>query len=81
MNGWNIAKTYIIDVESAKTEETIQQKLIEMGWTPPLDSVTRVEVIENGGRSLTRWLRNKESMYISMQDNNKTMKIFIEEDK
>ena len=81
MNGWNTAKTYIIDVEAAKTEEAIQQKLIEMGWIPPLDSVTRVEVIENGGRSLTRWLRAKESMYISMQDDNRTMKIFIEEDK
>ena len=80
MNGWNIAKV-VIDVEAAKTEEAIQQKLIEMGWIPPLDDVTRVEVIENGGRSLTRWLRNKESMYISMQDDNKTMKIFIEEDK
>ena len=76
MNGWNIAKV-VSDVEAAKTEAAIQQKLIEMGWTPPLNDVTRVEVIENGGRSLTRWLGNKESMYISMQDDNKTMKIFI----
>ena len=80
MNEWDITKA-IIDVEAAERDIFIQQRLIEMGWIPPIDSVTRVEVIENGGRSLTRWLRNKESMYISMQDNNKTMKIFIEENK
>ena len=80
MNEWDITKV-IIDIEAAKTDAIIKQRLIEMGWIPPIDSVTRVEVIENGGRSLTRWLRNKESMYISMQDNNRTMKIFIEEDK
>ena len=35
-NGWNIAKA-VIEVEAANTEETIKQKLIEMGWTPPQD--------------------------------------------
>ena len=77
MNGWNIAKTYIIDVESAKTEETIQQKLIEMGWTPPLNDVNRVEMIDKTGRAYTHYLKPSEKMTISMQDNNKTMKIFI----
>lgn len=82
MNGWNIAKTYIIDVESAKTEEDIQQKLIEMGWTPPhhrppQNNVDRVEVIDKTGRAYTHYLKPDEKMTISMQDDNKTMKIFI----
>jgi hypothetical protein len=78
MNGWNTAKTYIIDVESAKTEEAIQQKLIEMGWTPPQNNVDRVEVIDKTGRAYTHYLKPSEKMTISMQDNNKTMKIFID---
>jgi hypothetical protein len=78
MNGWNTAKTYIIDVEAAKTEEAIQQKLIEMGWTPPQNNVDRVEVIDETGRAYTHYLKPSEKMTISMQDNNKTMKIFID---
>lgn len=83
MNGWNTAKTYIIDVEAAKTEEAIQQKLIEMGWTPPhhmppQNNVDRVEVIDKTGRAYTHYLEPSEKMTISMQDNNKTMKIFID---
>ena len=70
-------KTYVIDVEAAKTEEAIQQKLIEMGWTPPQNYVDRVEVIDKTGRAYTHYLKPSEKMTISMQDNNKTMKIFI----
>lgn len=76
MNGWNIAKV-VIDVEAAKTEEAIQQKLIEMGWTPPLNDVNRVEVIDKTGRAYTHYLKPGVKMTISMQDDNKTMKIFI----
>lgn len=76
MNGWNIAKV-THDVEAAKTEETIQLKLIEMGWTPPLDGVDRVEMIDKTGRAYTYYLTPSEGVSISMQDNNKTMKIFI----
>lgn len=77
---WKVAKE-VIEIEAGLKDREIQQKLIEMGWTPPLDSVNRIEVIENGDRCFTRWLRKTESMYISMQDDNRTMKIFIEEDK
>ena len=76
MNGWNIAKV-VSDVEAAKTEAAIQQKLIEMGWTPPLNDVNRVEVIDKTGRAYTHYLKPSEKMTISMQDDNKTMKIFI----
>ena len=76
MNGWNIAKV-VSDVEAAKTEEVIQQKLIEMGWTPPLNDVNRVEVIDETGRAYTHYLKPSEKMTISWQDDNKTMKIFI----
>jgi hypothetical protein len=76
MNGWNIAKV-VSDVEAAKTEEAIQQKLIEMGWTPPLNDVNRVEVIDETGRVFAYYLKPGVKMTISMQDDNKTMKIFI----
>ncbi len=78
MNGWNTAKTYIIDVEAAKTEEAIQQKLIEMGWIPPLNDVNRVEVIDQTGRAYTHYLRETESVRYSLQDDNRTLKIFID---
>jgi len=76
MNGWNIAKV-VSDVEAAKTEAAIRQKLIEMGWTPPLNDVNRVEVIDHTGRAYTHYLKPGVKMTISMQDDNKTMKIFI----
>ena len=72
----SIAKV-VSDVEAAKTEAAIQQKLIEMGWTPPLNDVNRVEVIDKTGRAYTHYLKPSEKMTISMQDDNKTMKIFI----
>jgi hypothetical protein len=77
MNGCNISKV-VIDVEAAKTEASIRQKLIEMGWTPPLNDVTRVEVIDHTGRAYTHYLKPGTEASINMQDDNRTMKIFIQ---
>lgn len=35
---WKIFKEVIVEIENAKTDREIQQKLIEMGWTPPKES-------------------------------------------
>lgn len=34
---WKILKE-VMEIETAKTDREIQQKLIEMGWTPPKES-------------------------------------------
>jgi hypothetical protein len=44
-----------------------------------LDNVTRVEVIDNHGRSYTHY--NAESVQYSLQDDGKTLKIFIQDKK
>lgn len=39
------------------------------------DKVTRVEVIDENGRSYVNW--NCKSVELSMQDDNRTLKVFI----
>ena len=46
---WKIFKE-VMEIETGLKEQEIQQKLIEMGWTPPLNDVNRIEVIEHDGR-------------------------------
>ena len=46
---WKILKE-VMEIETGLKEQEIQQKLIEMGWTPPLNDVNRIEVIEHDGR-------------------------------
>ena len=43
---------------------------------PETDNITRVEVIDQKGRSYVNWKPNNK-VKISMQDEGKTMKIFI----
>jgi hypothetical protein len=45
----------------------------------PYYDVTRVEVIDGKGRSYTNW--NVESLEFSLQDEGRTLKIFIKESK
>lgn len=40
-----------------------------------LDNITRVEVIDETGRAYTKW--GCKNVYQSIQDNDKTLKIFI----
>ena len=68
---------YSMPINQKERGETIKQKLIDMGWTPPLDDVNRVEVIDHTGRAYTHYLKPGEKVTISMQDDNTTMKIFI----
>lgn len=43
---------------------------------PSLDKITRVEVIDEKGRSYVNW-KEKNQIMLSFQDNNRTLKIFI----
>ena len=43
-------------------------------------AVSRVEVIGKNGREYVRYFEDEEFMYIALQDDNKTLKIFIEDD-
>ena len=43
-----------------------------------MQSVTRVEVIDSNGRSYSKWLDESESVCYSLQDDDKTLKIFID---
>jgi len=44
-----------------------------------LEKVTRVEVIDEKGRSYVNWNKNNQ-VFISLQDDNRTLKIFISKD-
>ena len=43
-------------------------------------AVSRVEVVGKCGREYVRYFEDEEFMYIALQDDNKTLKIFIEDD-
>lgn len=47
--------------------------------TQHLDTVTRVEVIDENGRAWTTY--NASNVLISMQDNDRTLKIFLKSNK
>tara|TARA_R110002153_G_scaffold203945_1_gene356858 strand:- start:396 stop:632 length:237 start_codon:yes stop_codon:yes gene_type:complete len=42
-----------------------------------IESVTRLEVIDSTGRAYVHYLDEKESVRYSLQDDNRTLKIFI----
>lgn len=42
------------------------------------NDVNRVEVIDQTGRAYTHYLRETESVRYSLQDDNRTLKIFID---
>ena len=43
-----------------------------------MDKVTRVEVIDEDGRSYTKYLDDHQETCYSIQDNGRTLKIFIQ---
>lgn len=44
-------------------------------------SVNRVEVIDDTGRAYTKYLKDDEGVKYSLQDDNKTLKVFIDKDR
>lgn len=42
------------------------------------ENVNRVEVIDNTGRAYVKYLDDKENARISIQDNGRTIKLFID---
>ena len=64
-----------IDYSSIKTAvDRYSSNLIMQ--LPPTFAVTRVEVIDQRGRSYVNW-NNKNSVEVQLQDESRTMKIFI----
>jgi hypothetical protein len=58
------------------TMEQVLEKIQLSKNIIPLDKVTRVEVIDANGRAYNNWdVKNKTE--ISMQDNGRTLKIFL----
>ena len=49
------------------------EELVEM------KSVNRFEVIDDSGRAYTKYLKDDEGIKYSLQDNNKTLKVFIDD--
>ncbi len=46
-----------------------------------LGNVNRLEVIDDDGRSYTNYLNEGQSVYMSLQDADHTLKIFVENEK
>tara|TARA_R110000868_G_scaffold38494_4_gene134618 strand:+ start:305 stop:502 length:198 start_codon:yes stop_codon:yes gene_type:complete len=46
-----------------------------------LNNINRLEVIDKTGRAYTHYLDEKESVQYSLQDGNRTLKIFIGSDE
>lgn len=72
---------YLKQLEKLKYEKKMKQNksLIKKISTNP-KKVTRIEVIDENGRSYTNW-SEYNSVELSIQDNGKTLKIFIKNDK
>ena len=57
---------------------------MEENKIPNIENVTRIEIIDHSnnslekGRIVTKYLANNELLRFSFQDNNKTLKIFIQ---
>jgi hypothetical protein len=52
--------------------------MIDPTATVTLFDVTRVEVIDENGRSYTNYLDNDQKVCYSIQDDGKTLKVFIQ---
>ena len=46
-----------------------------------MNNITRLEVIDHTGRAYVHYLDEKESVQYSLQDGNRTLKIFIGSDE
>jgi len=44
-------------------------------------AVNRIEINGRSGRDYIRYLKDDEFMYIDIQDNNQTLKLFIDDDE
>ena len=73
-------------------EQSLHDELAKLGWTPPkkenfmtdreeleaMNKINRLEVIDQTGRAYVHYLSEKESVRYSLQDDNRTLKIFID---
>lgn len=67
----------MMDVNLKQREEIefLKSRLQEL---EAMNKVNRIEVIDQTGRAYTHYLRETESVRYSLQDDNRTLKIFID---
>lgn len=67
----------VMDVNLKQREEIefLKSRLQEL---EAMNKVNRIEVIDQTGRAYTHYLRETESVRYSLQDDNRTLKIFID---
>jgi len=72
-----VDKFDVMDVNLKQREEIefLKSRLQEL---EAMNKVNRIEVIDQTGRAYTHYLRETESVRYSLQDDNRTLKIFID---
>jgi len=60
---------------------TIHNCLFDGEKLAKMKQVTRLEVIDDTGRAYTKYLKDGESVQYSLQDDNRTLKVFIGKDE
>ena len=56
-------------------------KKCEKALLKAMRGVNRVEVIDENGRSYTKYLKDNEGIKYSLQDDNRTLKVFIDKQR
>ena len=65
------AWSWVDELELKYEDNTLEDSLVE------LNNVNRLEIIDQTGRAYTHHLTKNESVRYSLQDDNRTLKIFI----
>jgi len=72
MNLLNNGQSLQINKEKIMTDKNLQ--LITQAQ---LDLISRFEVIDENGRSYVKYLNNSEELYPELQDDGRTLKVFL----
>ena len=64
---------------SVKTVEVIVNKIEDVYIGVILQTVNRLEVIDEKGRSYVKYLKPEQEVELSFQDNERTLKVFVNE--
>jgi hypothetical protein len=58
-------------------EKIMTDKNLQLITQAQLDLISRFEVIEENGRAYVKYLNNSEELYPQLQDDGRTLKIFL----
>ena len=62
-----------------KTVEVIVYKVDEINTDIILQTINRLEVIDDNGRSYVKYLNTEQQVKLSFQDDDRTLKVFVNE--